>query len=122
MYIKYFKNKPINKDSWLLANRFTFKLKDNLVLLGNLELLPYNINSVEKKSWFTKNYYIVTFTSGNDDYVLSLSDTYYKQFANKFPVQNTGTDANTIQNLFSAMLIAGTVYSCFNLIQHFVKN
>jgi hypothetical protein len=120
MYIKYFKNKPINRRSWLFASRVKFKMVDGYLFLGKQKIIPENIQAVEKKSWFTKNYFIITFNNNLDTYVLSLSNDYYYQLKQVFKIETKTTSSNIAQNVFLSTLILGILYSWYYLYQYFL--
>ncbi len=122
MYIKYFKNKPLNRASWLLATRVKVAFNDGYLFLGEKKIIPSDIKSVEKKSWFTRNYYLVFFENNGDNYTLSLSNKLYLKLENSFQVNKTKTVNNTPQNIFWGILIVGIIYSWYYLLQFFTNN
>lgn len=122
MYIKYFKNKPINRKSWFAASRVKFKTADGYLFLGKQKIIPKNIQAIEKKSWFTKSYFIVTFDNNLDKYVLSISNNYYYELKSIFEIENKTTSTNIAQNIFWSTLILGILYSWYYLYHYFVSN
>ena len=116
MLTKYFKNQPINSISWLFASRGKVQVFKDHVVIGGQKICPIHMLAYEKTSWLTKNYYVVSMYTEQDEYVVSLNAKAYKRLCLLNEVNLVSTSPNISRNVTFMMVIVANIYFITKLI------